>query len=178
MSDLEPKQEEIIHKGPRFTVKRAVFGDDERVREWVESPDAVAIVASSETELYLVRQAREPIGRDDLLELPAGLMDVDGESALATAKRELEEEIGVRAAEWLQGPSFFSSSGLTDEVTHVFLATGLTRTGEVEDGIELVTWPLSDIDGLIDTVSDAKTLVGLLWLRRVRLLGGAPANAS
>ena len=178
MSGLDAKQEETIHDGPRFTVKRGTFGsgDAEREREWIESPDAVAIVASSDTEIYLVRQAREAIGRDDLLEVPAGLMDVEGESALETAKRELEEEIGVEAAEWVQGPSFFSSSGMTDEVTHVFLATGITRTSDVEEGIELVTWPLADLDGLIDSVADAKTLVGLLWLRRAQLVGGSPGT--
>lgn len=172
MSDLDAKQEETIHDGPRFTVKRGTFGtgDDEREREWIESPAAVAVVAYSETELYLVKQAREAIGRADLLELPAGLMDVEGESPLATAKRELEEEIGIEAEDWVEATSFFSSSGMTDEVTHVFLATGLKQTSDVEEGIEVVTWPMSDLDGLIDTVSDAKTLVGLLWLRRAQLL--------
>jgi ADP-ribose pyrophosphatase len=180
VSDLDPKHEETIHDGPRFTVKRGTFGsgDDERHREWIESPAAVAVVAYSDTELYLVRQAREAIGRADLLELPAGLMDVEGESPLETAKRELEEEVGVTAADWIEGPSFFSSSGMTDEVTHVFLATGLTRTSDVEEGIELVTWPLADLDGLIDGVSDAKTLVGLLWLRRAQLLGGTAGTPA
>ena len=180
MSDLDAKHEETIHDGPRFTVKRGTFGsgDDERDREWIESPAAVAVVAYSETEVFLVKQAREAIGRDDLLELPAGLMDVEGESPLATAKRELEEEIGVEAADWVEGPSFFSSSGMTDEITHVFLATGLRQTSDIEEGIELVTWPLSDLDGLIDAVSDAKTLVGLLWLRRAQLLGGSPGTPA
>ena len=180
MSDLDAKQEQIIHAGPRFIVKRATFGsgEDEREREWVESPAAVAVVAYSDTEVYLVRQPREPIGRADILELPAGLMDVDGETPLETAKRELEEEIGVTATDWVQGPSYFSSSGLTDEVTHVYLATGLTRTGDVEEGIELVTWPLSDLDGLIDGSSDAKTLIGLLWLRRAQLVGGTAGTPA
>ena len=180
MSDLDAKQEETIHDGPRFTVKRGTFGsgDGERDREWIESPAAVAVVAYSDTEIYLVRQAREAIGRDDVLELPAGLMDVEGESPLQTAKRELEEEVGVEAADWIEGPSYFSSSGMTDEITHVFFATGLTRTGDVEEGIDLVTWPLADVDGLIDAVSDAKTLVGLLWLRRAQLIGGSPGTPA
>jgi hypothetical protein len=67
---------------------------------------------------------------------------------------------------------------MTDEVTHVFLATGLTRTSDIEQGIELVTWPLSDLDGLIDAVSDAKTLVGLLWLRRAQLNDGSPGTPA
>ena len=180
MSDLDAQQEETIHDGPRFTVKRGTFGsgDAERDREWIESPAAVAVVAYSDTEIYLVKQAREAIGRDDLLEIPAGLMDVEGESPLQTAKRELEEEVGVEAADWIEGPSYFSSSGMTDEITHIFLAAGITRTGDAEDGIDLVTWPLADLDGLIDAVSDAKTLVGLLWLRRAQLVGGSPGTPA
>jgi len=175
VSDLDPKTEETIHEGPRFTVKRGTFGsgDSERDREWIESPDAVAILAYDDEHLHLVRQAREAIGRDDVLELPAGLMDVEGESPLETAKRELEEEIGLEASEWVQATSYFSSSGMTDEITHVFLATGLTQVSDVEEGIEHVTWPLSDIDGLIDGNPDAATLIGVLWLRRAQLNGGA-----
>jgi ADP-ribose pyrophosphatase len=169
---LQPTREETIHTGPRFTVKRGTFGsgDDEREREWIESPAAVAVVAYDDEQIYLVRQAREAIGRDDLLEIPAGLMDVEGESPLATAKRELREETGLEADEWTEGPSYFSSSGMTDEITHIFLATGLRRTGEAEEGIEVVTWPIEDIDGLIDGNADASTLIGLLWLRRAQLL--------
>ena len=174
MSDLDPHDEQTIHDGPRFTVKKASFGsgEDEREREWIESPDAVAVLAYDDDNLYLVRQAREAIGRDDVLELPAGLMDVEGESPLDTAKRELEEEIGIEADEWIQATSYFSSSGMTDEVTHVFLATGLREVSEVEEGIERVTWPLADLDGLIDGNPDAATLIGALWLRRAQLNGG------
>ena len=175
---LDPRDEETIYEGPRFGVHRATFGegDDERQREWVEAPDAVGVVAYDDEQVYLVRQAREAIGRDDVPELPAGLMDQPGESPLQTAKRELREELGLEAADWVQATTFFSSSGFTDEVVHVFLATGLEKVGEVEDGIELVTWPLADLDGLIDGNADAKTLVGLLWLSRARLANGAPGG--
>jgi 8-oxo-dGTP pyrophosphatase MutT (NUDIX family) len=176
VTDLDVNTEETIHEGPRFTVKKGTFGDDEREREWIESPAAVAILAYDEEQMYLVRQAREPIRRGDILELPAGLIDVEGESPLDTAKRELEEEIGMQADEWVQATSYFSSSGMTDEITHVFFASGLTKVSDVEEGIELVTWPLNDIDGLIDGNADAKTLVGLLWLRRAQLLGGTAAT--
>ena len=175
---ITPQNEETIHDGPRFTVKRGTFATGER--EWVESPAAVAIVAYDEENLYLVRQAREAIGRDDLIEIPAGLMDVEGESPLDTAKRELEEELGFEASEWVEVTSYFSSAGMTDEVTHIFLATGLTKVAEVdpegEEQIEIVTWPLEDIDGLIDGNLDAKTLTALLWLRRAQLIGGSAGS--
>ncbi len=171
----ETLDEEVLHDGPRFTVKRGRFrhaDGSETEREWVEAPDAVAIVAYDDEHVYLVRQPREAIGRGDILELPAGLIDVDGETPLETAKRELEEEIGITAADWVDGPTYFSSSGMTDEVTHVFLATGLRQVSDVEEGIELVRWPLADIDGLIDGNADAATLIGALWLRRAQLIAG------
>jgi hypothetical protein len=78
----------------------------------------------------------------------------------------------MQAEHWEHATSFFSSSGFTDEEVHVFVATGLTKVGEPdaegEEGIEMVTWPLDDLDALIDENADAKTLVGLLWLRRSR----------
>ena len=171
---IEPDEQQTIHDGPRFSVHKGTFG--EREREWVEAPDAVAVVAYDDEQVYLVRQQREAIGRDDVLEIPAGIMDVEGESPLETGKRELEEEIGMRADDWVHATTFFSSSGFTDEQVHVFLATGLTKVAEPdadgEEGIELVTWPLDQIDGLIDGNADAKTLVGLMWLQRARQLGG------
>lgn len=165
---ITPETEETIHDGPRFVVKRGTFAGGV-LREWVESPAAVAVVAYDDESILLVRQAREAIGRDDVLEIPAGLMDVDGEAPVETAKRELEEETGYEADAWVEATSYFSSSGMTDEVTHVFLATGLRQVSEVEEGIELVRWPLADIDGLIDLSPDASTLIGLLWLRRDQL---------
>ena len=168
---LEPQDEETIHDGPRFTVHRARFPGD-RTREWVRAPASVAVVAYDESSVYLVRQPREAVRRKDVLEAPAGVMDVEGESPLETARRELVEEIGMEASDWTQATSFFSSIGFVDEVVHVFLATGLKKVGEAdesgEEQIELVTWPLDDLDGLIEQNEDAKTLVGLLWLRRAR----------
>ena len=172
---IEPDDQHTIHDGARFSVHRGTFG--EREREWVEAPDAVAVVAYDDEQVYLVRQPREAIGRGDVLEIPAGIMDVEGESPLETAKRELEEEIGMQADGWVHATTFFSSSGFTSEEVHLFLATGLTKVAEPdadgEEEIELVTWPLDQIDGLIDGNADAKTLVGLLWLRRAQLNEGA-----
>ena len=166
----EPQDETTIHDGPRFEVRKAKFGEKER--EWVVAPAAVGVVVYDEENVFLVRQPREAIGREDVLEIPAGLMDVEGERPLETAKRELEEEIGYRADSWQHATSFFSSVGFTDEQVHIFLATGLTKVGEPdatgEEDIELVPWPLDQLDGAIEGNVDAKTLIGLLWLRRSR----------
>ena len=74
-----------------------------------------------------MRQPREAVGVPDLLEIPAGKLDVEGEEPLEAAKRELAEEIGKAAAEWEHLHTFFTSPGFTDEVCHVYLATGLSR---------------------------------------------------
>ena len=168
---MTPEDEETIHDGPRFSVHRATFPGD-RTREWVSAPASVAVVPYDDRNVYLVRQPREAVQRGDVLEVPAGIMDVEGESALETAKRELVEEIGMEAEHWIEATSFFSSIGFVDEVVHVYLATGLTKVGEAdesgEEQIEVVPWPLDQLDAAIDGNADAKTLIGLMWLRRAR----------
>jgi 8-oxo-dGTP pyrophosphatase MutT (NUDIX family) len=145
--------------------------DGEEVeREIFAHPGAVAVVVHDGEQLFLVRQPREPVGVPDLLELPAGKLDEDGESPLQTARRELAEEIGKAADDWEHLVTYYSSPGFTDEQVHVYLATGLSDVEQPETGederIEIVTWPLADLDGLIDAVQDGKTLIGLLKVRR------------
>jgi ADP-ribose pyrophosphatase len=166
---LEPKDEETIYDGPRFGAKRATFPGD-RTREWVTAPASVAVVPYDDENVYLVRQPREAVRREDVLEVPAGIMDVEGESPLETGKRELIEEIGMEAREWSEPKSFFTSIGFVDEVVHVFLATDLHKIGDPdesgEEQIELVACPLAELDRIIDRNEDSKTLIGLFWLRR------------
>lgn len=149
-------------------VERFRYPDGEEVeRMVVKHPGAVAIVAHDERQIFLVRQPREAIGDPDSLELPAGKID-PGETPLATARRELAEEIGVAAAEWTLLSSYQSSPGVMDEQVHVYLATGLsTADAEADENerIEIVRWPLADLDRAIAATRDAKTLIGLLLLR-------------
>jgi ADP-ribose pyrophosphatase len=149
-------------------VERFRHEDGEVVeREVVGHPGAVAVVAHDGETLWLVRQPREAVG-DDLLELPAGKLDEEGEDPLATAKRELAEEIGKGAKTWKHLTTFWSSPGFSDEQIHVYLATDLydeqAHTDEIER-IEIVPVPLSQLDDVIRTNVDAKSLIGLLWFR-------------
>jgi 8-oxo-dGTP pyrophosphatase MutT (NUDIX family) len=136
-------------------------------REIVSHPGAVAVVAHDGENLWLVKQPREAVN-DYLFELPAGKLDEEGEDALATAKRELAEEIGKGAKSWVHLTTFWASPGFSDEQIHVYLATDLydehAHTDEIER-IEIVKVPLAQIDGLIRSNRDSKTLVGLLWFR-------------
>jgi 8-oxo-dGTP pyrophosphatase MutT (NUDIX family) len=102
------------------------------VRQVVDHPGAVAVVALDEAaRILMIRQYRHPVGRL-LWELPAGLRDVDGEPLLATAERELLEETGYRARDWLVLADFFTSPGITTERIRMFLARGLTLVPESE----------------------------------------------
>ena len=136
-------------------------------REIVTHPGAVAIAAHDGERIYLVRQRREAVGEDALLELPAGKLE-SGEEAHETAERELAEEIGKRARSWTKLTTFYSSPGFSDEVVHLYLATDLydapAKADENEE-IEVEAIPLSRLDDAISTCRDAKSLVGLLWLR-------------
>src|SRR6202011_3304933 len=99
------------------------------------------------------------VGESDLLEVPAGRLDVAGEQPLATAQRELAEEIGKAAEHWQHLVSYYSSVGFSDERVHVYLATGLSEahaeSGENER-ISIERWPLDELDALLDQVVDAK----------------------
>jgi ADP-ribose pyrophosphatase len=141
---------------------------EEAEREVVAHPGAVAVVAHDGERLFLVRQPREAVGEPDLLELPAGKLDEEGEIPLDTAKRELAEEIGKGARNWSELTSFYTSPGFTDEQCHVFLATDLydeRASADDTERIEIVEAPLSDLDGVVKQCRDAKSLVGLLWFR-------------
>jgi 8-oxo-dGTP pyrophosphatase MutT (NUDIX family) len=136
-------------------------------REVVSHPGAVAVVAHDREQIWLVRQPREAVDQY-VLELPAGKLDEEGEDPLDTAKRELAEEIGKAAKNWRHLTTFYASPGFSDEEIHVYLATDLydeqAHTDENER-IEIVTVPLGEIDDVIRSNIDAKTLVGLLWFR-------------
>ena len=155
----------------------------EATREIVSHPGAVTVLPFDGERIWLVRQPREPVGEQSLLELPAGKIDVEGEDLLATAKRELAEEIGKGAREWRHLVSFYNSPGLLAEENHLFLAEDLfdeARSAEEEERIEIVpldvpSWTPAaarrqDLIGLGQRLRDAKALLDtrLLWFRAAR----------
>jgi len=101
-------------------------------REVVEHPGAVGVVAlDDDGAILLVNQYRHPV-RARLDELPAGLLDVDGEPALLAAKRELAEEAAVTASSWHVLVDLLTSPGMSNEAIRLFLARGLTPVPDGE----------------------------------------------
>jgi 8-oxo-dGTP pyrophosphatase MutT (NUDIX family) len=172
-SNFEETGSETIFDGKFFRVARGTFRHDdgsEAVRELVEHPGAVGVVVLDGDHLWLVRQPREAIGVPDLLEIPAGKLDEEGEDPLATAKRELAEEIGMQAAEWESLGSFYTSPGFSNEEVHLFLATGISDVDErpaveEDERIDVERVPLSRLDEVLASNQDSKTLIALYRLR-------------
>jgi len=142
-------------------------------REVVEHPGAVGVLALDESRrVLMIRQYRHPVGRL-LWELPAGLRDVAGEPVLQTARRELLEETGYRAAHWDVLVDYFSSPGIITERLRVFLARGLELVPaserdfvpENEEAHLLVDWvPLDDAVRLVlaGELHNGVAVVGIL----------------
>ncbi|MFP5336381.1 MAG: NUDIX domain-containing protein [Actinomycetes bacterium] len=124
---------EVVHDGLVWDVVRDTvdLGEAGVVRrEFVRHPGAVGVLALDEQDrVLLVRQYRHPV-QHDLWELPAGLLDVDGEPPVEAARRELAEEADLRAARWDVLVDWFNSPGGMDEAIRVFLARDLTDVPE------------------------------------------------
>lgn len=151
-------------------VKRYRREDGEEVtREVVEHPGSVAILAYDEEAVYLVRQPREAVEDDGLLEIPAGTLE-PGEDELACAQRELAEEVGLAADQWRLLKRVHTSPGVISEVATIFAATGLSAQlgGEQDEDelIEVVRLPRAELESGIEEITDATTLIALLLLRR------------
>jgi ADP-ribose pyrophosphatase len=125
---------------------------DALVRDYIDHPGAVAVLPMNDAgEVLLIKQYRHPVGMD-LWEIPAGLLDVEGEDFVVGAARELAEEADLVAAEWNVLVDFFNSPGSSSEAIRIYLARGLSdvpghelhvRTDE-EAEIELHWIPLEN----------------------------------
>jgi ADP-ribose pyrophosphatase len=163
---MRPDESRVVYDGKLVDVTVERWGEYER--EIVEHPGAVAVVAiDREGMLALVRQRREAV-RQELLELPAGTLE-DGESPLDCARRELEEETGLRGGSWRERTVFYTTPGFCREKMHLFFAedvdAGSSRP-EADEQLEFVRWPKADIESRLREIEDAKTLVGLLTFLR------------
>lgn len=160
----------------RVTAVAARFSGPDGVefeRFVVRSPGAVSVVPLlDDHSVVLVRQYRASI--DALvLEIPAGIRDVEGEHPEQTAQRELAEEAGFRARELHLLTVFHPTTGLTDSATHVYLGTGLEAVprntqGPEEEHMTVERVPLERAVEMVEsgTITDAKTIIGLLLAQR------------
>ena len=127
-------------------------------RDVVVHPGAVGVVAlDGRNRVLMVRQYRHPV-RDRLEELPAGLLDVAGEPAWQTARRELAEEAGLAADTWHVLVDVWSSPGMTDEAYRVFLARDVHEVQrDVQEHEELeLTSSWVDLDDAVRQVLDGR----------------------
>ena len=175
----------VLHRGRylTFRVDTVERPDGSRAeRDICGHPGAVTILAiDAEDRVLMVRQFRLAAG-GVLLELPAGTLEVGPDGSVedpdGAARRELEEETGQRADDWRTIGRFWTAPGFATEEMRLYLARGLTRVrdrlGEDDDErLELERLPFDEALAMATAgeVHDAKTLVGLFWLARLRSAG-------
>lgn len=139
-------------------------------REYIKHPGAVAILAILDNgNLVMERQYRYAPQRE-FIELPAGKID-HGEDVLLTAQRELLEETGYVANEWIHLTTAWPCIGYADERMEYFLARGLTYQGrKLDEGEFLEVFELSLTEAIewirLGKINESKTIVGLFWLEK------------
>lgn len=171
--------EREIASGYRIRLVKATFEAPDGStfeRDVIRDKRVVAMVPVLEdgNSVLLVRQYRGPLDRE-MLEIPAGLCDVDGEDdPMVTAARELAEEVGKAAGSLRLLATIHQSAGISDEHGMIYLATDLTDIPDDRQGIEeaymtVETFDLGQLDEAIGSgfLTDAKTVVGLLRARDV-----------
>ncbi len=172
---FRPVGERVLQRGSVITFCRGEFegpSGDRFERDIVRHPGAVAAVALDGDDVFLVRQYRAALDAD-LWEIPAGKRDVAGEPPEATALRELEEEIGMRAAKLEPLLTMHYSPGFCDELGYIFLATGLTEVpqrleGPEEQEMQVARVPLVEAVEMATSgrITDGKSVAALLAAAR------------
>lgn len=173
--DLKETQLEsaVMYSGDFIEVRKdAVRLPDGAIgsREYITHPGAVAVLALLDNgNLLMERQFRYAPQRE-FIELPAGKID-HGEDILLTAQRELLEETGYVASEWIHLTTAWPCIGYADERMEYFLARGITHQGRnLDDGEFLEVFELSLNDALewvrMGKINDSKTILGLFWLEK------------
>lgn len=166
---------EQVWQGRFLDVRRATVAlpsGARATREYIVHPGAVMVVPIlDDGRLVMERQYRYPMQRV-MLEFPAGKID-PGEAPFTTAVRELAEETGYRAREWARAGILHNAIAYSDEGIEVWFARGLSRGAaqlDAEEFLETVSHSEAEIDALCarGEITDAKTLIGLLWLQKSR----------
>lgn len=167
----------VAYRAPVFYVTSETVQEPSGVtarRDIIRHPGSVVVLgvdtSGAEPRVLLEKQFRYAAEKV-LWELPAGRID-EGESALAAGKRELIEETGYRAKKWSKALFFYVSPGFLNETMTIYLAEGLTEgeaTPEDDEVIETKLIPLTEAVEMVmrGTISDAKTIAGLLWYARM-----------
>lgn len=172
---------ETVYTGKIITVVKdqvAMPGGQSSQRDVVVHPGAVGVVAlDDQGRVLLVEQYRHPVRRR-LLELPAGLLDKEGEPALTAAQRELGEEAGLAADRWEVLVDALSSPGMTDEAVRIYLARDvreIERDVQEHEELEMTSsWvPLEEAVRLVlaGDVENALCCIGVLATAQARRQG-------
>jgi ADP-ribose pyrophosphatase len=175
MKNSEIVSTKSVYKGRVIKVRVDTVrtpGDQTAIWDVIEHPGSVSIVPiDTDDQVLLVRQYRPAIGKT-LLEIPAGTVE-PGESPEVTARRELREEIGMRA-EWLRSiGSYYLAPGYSSELMHAFAASGLSPAPlqqDVDEDISVESIPFGDLMAQISRreLRDAKTIAAILLLAHER----------
>lgn len=170
-----PLHQQQVYRGHFLDVRRDTVrlpDGDTAGREYIVHPGAVMVVPMlDDGRLVMERQCRYPLGQV-LLEFPAGKLD-PGESRWWCAQRELAEETGYRAAEWACAGQLHNAPAYSNEFIEIWFARGLTLgerhldRGEFLDVCLMHEHDLDDLAGRGE-LTDAKTLVALMWLQKWR----------
>ena len=168
-------ESEQVYKGHFLDVRRdsvRLPNGDTAQREYIIHPGAVVVVPLlDDGRLVVERQYRYPLSRV-MLEFPAGKLEA-GEPPLACAIRELAEETGYRAAQWARAGILHNAIAYSNEGIEIWFARGL-RSGPrgLDDGefldVEIASAEALQAQAQAGTLTDAKTLIGLLWLQNWR----------
>ncbi|WP_269939405.1 NUDIX domain-containing protein [Arthrobacter sp. HY1533] len=186
-SKRELHSQSTVYQGRIWNVVSDTFslgpGTDPLTRDYIDHPGAVAVVVlNEENQVLLLRQYRHPV-QMNLWEVPAGLLDVEGEDFVAGAARELAEEADLVAAQWHVLSDFFNSPGSSSEAIRIYLARGISdvpedqrhvRTDE-EAEIEFAWVDLEDAAAavLAGRIHNPSAVVGILAAAHAALTGFA-----
>ncbi|MBN8549570.1 MAG: NUDIX hydrolase [Deltaproteobacteria bacterium] len=175
-SGLRVLGSQILCKGPKFYVLREELelpgGKGTKQRDSVMHPGAAVFAPQlADGRLVLVRQYRYAM-KAQVLEFPAGTLD-SNEDPLACAQREIQEEVGLRAEEWLPLGTSIPAPGICNEVQHFYLARNLSDSrlaGDEDEDIEVVKMSVREVEAALTAgeIQDGKTMALFL---RARLRG-------